>query len=129
MATEDIEKLVSSAQLEPSTADEDDRVFFTRRFISILDAKPEWWVAERYLEMVRVLGTPDALPVVVRTAVEPVTSGPADARRRAAALTAIAALAGWDPRAGGDGRVLTDEEAAARVAKECSPSASPADAP
>ena len=121
LATEPLEKLLSTAAFRPSAIEDEDREFFTAELVRQLKATPNWWVRERYLEIAKTLGTKAALPTLATLAAAPVRDGASEARTRELVIDAVAAISGWDPRRDEAGQMLSSVEAAAAVARECSP--------
>jgi hypothetical protein len=121
IATEPWAKLLAATSLTPVAADDDDRRFFTLRFVSTFADHPEWWVAERYIAVAASLGTIDALPTLVALLGKTEKGNVSDERLRDGALEAIAAITGWDPRVDPEThKARTMEEAAAAAIAECS---------
>lgn len=96
LATEPLQELLEKLQLSASSITDDDRVWFTSRFLVTMAGDPYWWVKERYVENAATLGTIDAVPALVTLALEKGDS--AVGRTRAFAFDAIATITGWDPR-------------------------------
>jgi hypothetical protein len=118
MATERFESTLGTLSFtkQPNVTD-DDRDLFVRRFLATMRGeKPFWWITERFVALAVELGTVDIVPALVKIAQN---KGEASAdRTRPVALAAIAAITGWDPRKDAHD---DDDEAAARVLKECAP--------
>src|SRR5262249_28430569 len=118
MATQPFEKLIESLHFVDSEITDDDKRFFTTRFVATMADKPAWWIKERFVANASRLGTIDAVPALVALAN---TKGEASAdRTREPALDAITAITGWDPRIETyTGKKLDIDRAAARAAHEC----------
>lgn len=118
LAAEPLAKLIQTATLQEVTASDEDRAYFSGRFVLTMSETPDWWVKERYVAIAATLGTMDVVPALARLA-----STPGDGsvkRTRTAAMEAIAAITGWDPRVD-EGTPRSDEEAARVAVVECVP--------
>jgi hypothetical protein len=89
---------------------DDDKAFFSARFVATFAGTPYWWVKERYVALAAELGTVEILPALSAIANE---RGETSAdRTREPALRAIAKISGWDPMVGPRGEKRTLDEAA-----------------
>lgn len=114
IAANPIVALLDQAKTIEAPFDDDIRAFYTDRFLAMLRSQHAWWVKEHFVELAGELGTMDVVPGLVALANE--ERGDASVERtRDAALTAIAAITGWDPREGN----RSSTEAAKLAAEEC----------
>jgi hypothetical protein len=114
LATRPLQKLLEGATFREEEPSAEDRAWLTERFLFTMSGEPYWWVKERFVSLIKALGTVDAIPALV-----PLLSkkgDPSADRTRVAALEAIQALSGWDPTEGGS---LGVEAAAEAAAKAC----------
>jgi hypothetical protein len=100
-------------------ATDEDREWLTSRFLVTMAGTPEWWVRERYGGNAAALGTVDAIPALVTLALQ---KGDASVERtREAAIGAVAAITGWDPRVDpSTAKPRSPEDVARAIARECS---------
>lgn len=118
-ATEPLVALLATLSFRAEPATDDDRAFFTDRFLATLANEPYWWVRERYVHLAGSLGTPDAVPALALLAQQ---NGDASVgRTRDAAIDAIEGITGWKARVSSSGAARTTDEAARAVAEECVP--------
>lgn len=112
---------VPTTRAEPSAADRALFVTLAKRELGAPDAVSKWWVREWLLLAAARLGTVDLLPELAIEAEAASRGDGGDLRRVAAGLAAIQAVSGWDPRTLGDGRKLSDRDAAVVARRECVP--------
>lgn len=116
--TEGFTKLLATLPLAETEPTDDDRRFFSERFVDTMAGNPYWWVRERYVSLAARFGTVDVVPALVTLARQ---KGDASvARTREKALATIAAITGWDPRKADDGSDRTEDEAVTVAAEQCS---------
>ena len=118
-ASEPFQKLLAATTFATVPATEEDRAWFTARLAIALGGDPYWWVLERYVTLAAKLGTIDAVPFLV-TALR-AKPGASQDRAREAALAAIAAITGFDPRLDASGKVRPIADAVAAAIAECGP--------
>ncbi len=120
LATGPIQKLLSRASLSARPPTDEDRRFFTERFLLTFAGTPSWWVRERYVALAAKLGTTEVVPTLVRLANAKVDPSDASvARTREAALDTIATLTGFDPWLGPNGQRRDVEAAGIAAAAAC----------
>ena len=120
IAAEPIQQLLGAAAFVTVAPTDIDRDLFTARLLATMSGKPSWWIAERYVGVAAKLGTPAGIPALVR--VLKANGGASEPRAREAAVDAIAAITGWNPRLDRAGRVRGAAAAAAAAVAECEPS-------
>ncbi len=121
LASEPIIATINALPTIPGTIGDDDRQFFSARFISTMQGTrgaTAWWVRERYIALASTLGTVDTIPVLVHEAVESVDVAGKE-RRRELIFDTVRAITGWDPRQAEDGTERTPDEAVRELAIEC----------
>jgi hypothetical protein len=117
IASEPLITAIAALPMSKAEITEEDRRFFSERFLLTMQGAPEWWVKERYIAMGAQLGTISTIPALVRVAAE--ARGATAERQRLLVFDAVQGITGWDPRKSDAGTVLSSDEAARALAVEC----------
>jgi len=117
IATDPFEKLLLGLSFATVEATEEDRRFFTQRFLETVGRNPEWWVEELYVHMAALLGTVDLVPALAHLVARPGENS--KKRVRMKAIAAIKTITGWDPELDERGQPRSVEETEAAVVADC----------
>ena len=118
--TATLRPLVEALPWQSSTVDGEVRAFFVSRFLAAGPDRAAWWVKERMVMLAADVGTPALVPRLVALA-QDIRVDASVQRTREHALTALAALAGFDARRDSQGTPVSAETAAAAYARACKP--------
>lgn len=116
--TATLQPVLEALPWQSAAIDGEVRAFFVSRFLAAGPDRAAWWVKERLVMLAADVGTAALVPRLVALA-QDIRVDASVQRTREHALTALAALAGFDARRDSQGTPVSAETAAASYARAC----------